>query len=123
MIPLDIFQQNMQDKFIDTILEVWLIFLSSDDPDRIIELITKYPQFKPLYETLYRMCQNVEEIMGFFSEELRIMDRNLTMYMMEEQQKELEETKKELEKKQRTITEKDIQIQMLMKQLEEYKKV
>ena len=123
MIPLDIFQQNMQDKFIDTILEVWLIFLSSDDPDRIIELITKYPQFKPLYETLYRMCQNVEEIMGFFSEELRIMDRNLTMYMMEEQQKELEENKKELEKKQRTITEKDIQIQMLMKQLEEYKKV
>ena len=123
MIPLDIFQQNMQDKFIDTILEVWLIFLSSDDPDRIIELITKYPQFKPLYETLYRMCQNVEEIMGFFSEELRIMDRNLTMYMMEEQQKELEENKKELEKKQRTITEKDIQIQMLMKQLEEYKTV
>lgn len=56
MIPLDIFHKNMQNKPIETILEAWLTFLASDEPDRIIELVTKYPEFKPLYETLYQMC-------------------------------------------------------------------
>ena len=147
MIPLDIFHATMQNKPIETLLEAWLIFLSSDDPERIIELITKYPKFKPLYETLYGMCQNVEDIMGFFSEELKIMDRNLTTYMMEEQQKELEENKRILEKQQKEledskkeledskkaleenrqenlkiIAEKDAQIKILTEQLEDLKK-
>lgn len=146
MIPLDIFHETMQNKPIETLLEAWLMFLSSDNPERIIELISGYPIFKPLYETLYRMCQNVEGVMGFFSEELKIMDRNLAAYMVEEQQKELEENKKlieesrreleeakaeaeeakaeakkELEENRRKIQEKDAQIEKLMKELQEYK--
>lgn len=108
MIPLDIFYKNMQNKSIETLLEAWLIFLASDNPERIVELITKYPEFKPMYETLYQMCRNVEGVMGFFSEELRIMDKNMTKYMIEEQQKEIEE--------------KDAQIEKLMKELEKYRK-
>ena len=94
MISLDIFHANMQNKSIETMLEAWLTFLACDHPERIIELITRYPEFKPLYETLYQMCQNVEGVMGFFSEELRIMDQNLVQYMIEEQQKEIEENEK-----------------------------
>ena len=105
MIPLDIFHETMQNKPIETLLEAWLMFLSSDNPERIIELISSYPIFKPLYETLYRMCQNVEEVMGFFSEELKIMDRNLAAYMVEEQQKELEENKKLIEESRRELEE------------------
>lgn len=122
MIPLDIFHATMQNKPIETLLEAWLMFLSSDNPERIVELIAKYPQFKPLYEALYRMCQNVEGIMGFFSEELRIMDRNLAAYMVEEQQKELEENKKELEEQQKELEEQQKELEENKKELEESKK-
>ena len=135
MIPLDIFHEAMQNKLIETLLEAWLMFLSSDNPERIIELIGKYPKFKTLYETLYRMCQNVEGVMGFFSEELKIMDRNLAAYMVEEQQKELEENKKlieesrkeveeakkEAEESKRKLQEKEEEIEILIKELEKYK--
>ena len=139
MVPLDIFYTNMQNKSIETESEAWLSFLAYDEPDRIIELITKYPMFKPFYETLYQMCRNVEDVMGVFSEELRILDRNTVKYMIEEQEKQLEEQEKQLgevvtqleeQKKQlknvemqlneqRNLTEqKDIQIKRLEEQVE-----
>ena len=97
MIPLDIYRKGMDNKSIETPLEAWLTFLSDDRPERIIELITKYPEFKPMYETLYQMCMNIERVMNmFFSEELRIMDRNTVQYMIDEQQKEIEEQKEEI---------------------------
>lgn len=150
MIPLDIFHATMQNKTIETPLEAWLTFLSSDNPESIIELITKFPEFKPMYETLYQMCRNVEETMGFFSEELRILDRNTVKYMIEDQDKQLKEQEKmlkereaqleeldaklekldtqleerniQIEAKDAQIEAKDAQIQRLMKQLEEYRK-
>ncbi len=98
MIPLDIYRKRKDNKPIETTTEAWLAFLSDDRPERITELITKYPQFKSMYDTLYQMCLNVERVMEmFFSEELRILDRNTVQYMIEEQQKEIEEQKKEIE--------------------------
>ena len=67
-----------------------MTFFSTDDPEEIIKLITDFPQFKPMYETLYQMCRNVENVMGFFSEELREMDRNTVRYMIDELQKEVD---------------------------------
>jgi len=94
----------MDNKLIETPLEAWLTFLSDDRPEKIIELITKYPEFKPMYETLYQMCLNIERVMNmFFSEELRILDRNTVQYMMDEQQKEIEEQQKEIEEQQKEI--------------------
>ena len=89
-ISLDIFRSKMHNKKVTTLLEAWMIFLSIDDPDEIIRIITSFPQFKPMYETLYQMCRNVENIMGFFSEELREMDRNTVRYMIDELQKEVD---------------------------------
>ena len=97
MIPLDIYHKRTDNELIETPLDAWLTFLSDDRPQKIIELITKYPRFKPMYETLYQMCMNVEKVMNmFFSEELRILDRNTVQYMMDEQQKEIDEQKKEI---------------------------
>lgn len=107
MIPLDIFHENMDNKIIETPLEAWLTFLSSDSPDRIIELITHFPEFKPMYETLYQICLNIERVMNMFSEELRILDRNTVKYMIEEQQQEIDRQKEEL-------AEKDLQIHNLL---------
>ena len=89
-ISLDIFRLKMHNKKVTTLLEAWMTFFSTDDPEEIIKLITDFPQFKPMYETLYQMCRNVENVMGFFSEELREMDKNTVRYMIDELQKEVD---------------------------------
>ena len=123
MIPLDIYHKRMDNKDIKTPFEAWLTFLSDDRPEKIIELITKYPEFKPMYETLYQMCVNVEKVMNmFFSEELRILDRNTVQYMIDEQQKEIEEQKKELEKKDDTINVQQEEILRLKEEIEALKR-
>ena len=103
MIPLDIFHKKMHNKSIETELEAWLTFLSDDRPESIISLITKYPEFKAMYETLYLMCQNTERVMGMFSEELRELDKNTVKYMIEEQQREIDIQKEELAQKEEQI--------------------
>ena len=106
-ISLDIFRLKMHNKKVTTLLDAWMTFFSTDDPEEIIKLITDFPQFKPMYETLYQMCRNVENVMGFFSEELREMDRNTVRYMIDELQKEVDTQKALLEEKNAVIAEKD----------------
>ena len=95
LVPLDIFRKIMENKTIENKLEAWLMLISCDEPERIIELLEKYPEFRNIYEEVYEMCRNVEEIMGLFSEELAEMDRNTISYMIEELE---EEVKAEREK-------------------------
>ena len=104
-ISIDIFRSKMHNKKVTTLLEAWMTFFSTDDPEEIIKLITDFPQFKPMYETLYQMCRNVENVMGFFSEELREMDRNTVRYMIDELQKEVDTQKALLEEKDAVIAE------------------
>ena len=118
-ISLDIFRSKMHNKKVTTLLEAWMTFFSTDDPEEIIKLISDFPQFKPIYETLYQMCQNVENVMGFFSEELREMDRNTVRYMIDELQKEVDTQKALLEKKDAVIAEKDAIIANLQAKLAE----
>ena len=129
MIPLDIYHKRIDNKPIENKLEAWLAFLTDDRPERILELITKYPEFKPMYETLYQMCLNVEKVMNmFFSEELRILDRNTVQYMIDEQQKELEEQQqiivhniKELAQRKEEINEQKEKLAGQSKQINEQK--
>lgn len=107
LIPLDIFAERMHNKSITNHLEAWLTCLSTDNPERIVELITHYPEFKAIYEDLYNMCRNTEKVMEMFSEELAILDRNTVKLMIEEQMEEIEAYKKELAQKDSALTEKD----------------
>ena len=52
-ISLDIFSQTVHNNGIRNLLEAWLVFLSTHSPEKIIRLITKYPEFKAVYEHLY----------------------------------------------------------------------
>ena len=79
------------------------MFLSMDEPERIIELITSYPEFKAMYEHVYSMCRNVEDAMGIFSEELKILDRNTVRYMVDEMQDTINEQKEQLKINRNTI--------------------
>lgn len=112
-ISLDIFKIIYQNKSINTKNAAWLTFLSTDEPDVIEELITNYPEFKPLYEDLYNMCSNVEKVMEMFSEELKEMDRNTVHLMIDEYQDEIEKQRVEIEKQSVEIKNQHVEMEKL----------
>lgn len=119
LIALDIFQEVVHNKGIENELDAWLTFISCDEPERMIELMEKYPQFKAMYQNLYDMCLNVEGVMEMFSKELRELDRNTVQYMIEEQEKELERKRKEVEEKKEEVEQKTKEVEQKKKEIEQ----
>ena len=97
---LDIFNNiiHNKDKKIENKLEEWLVFLSQDDPDMIMKLLDRNPEFQIIYEEIYTLCLNMEGMMEMFSKELEIMDRNTVKLMIDEMEEELNETKRKAKK-------------------------
>lgn len=125
-IPLDIFLRNIHNKGIRNKLDGWLAFFCDDSPERIIELLEKYPEFKPLYEHVYEMCRNVEKVMEMYSKELLEMDRNTVQYMIDEMQEEINQKEEELSQKnaqlnqkKEELSQKDAQLKQINAQLEQ----
>ncbi len=118
-IPLDIFRRVRQNKPIETEIEAWLTFLSSDAVEDIIELLETYPEFKPLYETLYGMCENIEGVMSMFSKELYQLDKNSAEFMVDEYGRIIEEQKVLLAQREDELQQKDAIIAQLRKRLKE----
>lgn len=124
-ICLDVFceKQDNEDVTIHNELEAWLTFLCRDEPEKIIELIEQYPEFKPLYEDIYELCRNMEKVMGMFSKELLEMDRNTVKLMIDEMQDEADELLKErnqmIQERNKAAKERDIANEKLAKANEE----
>lgn len=99
-VPLDIFKQIQHNENraikIETRLEAWLAFLCMDEPEAIIEIIERYPDFREMYTQVYEIC------------------RNTTKLMIDEMQKDIEQKEKELKKK-------DEEIQKLKEELQKQK--
>ena len=106
-VPLDIFLKIQQNRNINNKLDAWLLFFASDDPEDVIRLIEEYPEFWAMYEQAYQICRNMEDVMGLFSEELRILDRNTVQYMIDEMQETIDAQKASLEEKDSLLEEKD----------------
>lgn len=104
-IPLDIFKNVGNND--DSELSAWLTFLSSDDPDVILELIEKHPEFKPLYDTLFGLCENVEGVMNMFSKELFEMDKNTAQLMVDDMSRQITQLKSFVAEKDNALAEKD----------------
>ena len=100
-VPLDIFLKSLQykDIKIQNRLDAWLAFLGSDDPEIIIDIIERYPDFKEMYQQVYDICRNIEEVMGMFSKELLEMDKNTVELMIDEMQDEIKQQKEVIEEK------------------------
>ena len=133
-IPLDIFKKNQQNENrsvkIENRLEAWLAFFCMDDPETIIDIIEKYPDFKEMYEQIYVICRDLDEVMGMFSKELQELDRNSVELMVDEMQKDLDKTREELEESKMEIEEKDqqlkenkLQLKKMQEELEHWKKM
>ena len=110
-IPLDIFKRVRQNKGIKGKMEAWLTFLSSDEPEDIVRLITDYPEFKVIYDEVYNLCLNVEKVMEMFSKELKELDQNTVQLMIDEMQEEIDSQK-------RALSSKDAEIESQRKELE-----
>lgn len=121
-VALDIYKQNHQNRSIKKRLEGWLTFLSSDKPEDIIALIEKYPDFKTMYEQVYEICQNIEQVMGMFSKELYELDRNTVRYMIDELQEENQRQKEENQRQKEKIDQMEAELREALKKLEEYKR-
>ena len=73
----------------------------------ILKLIEQYPEFRSLYEDIYELCRNVEEVMQLFSKELLEMDRNTVKLMIDEMQEELQKQGQTIEEQEQKLAEKD----------------
>ena len=104
-ISLDIFKEHLHNKGIQNKLDGWLTFLGSDSPEDILTLLERFPEFKPLYEHVYRICRNMEDIMGIFSKELEEMDRNTVLYMIDQMQETITEQNNTISEQSNTISE------------------
>ena len=141
-IPLDIFSKVLQNKGIRNLsrLDAWLLFLSTDDPEKIYMLIEAFPEFRPMYEQIFTLCHDTGRMMDMFSKELQMIDHNTVKLMidqmndeleakreqleanreqLEESREQLEANREELEARDKMIREKDEQIQEKDEQIQE----
>lgn len=88
-ISLDTFHSVSQN--INSYLDAWFTFLSSDSPEDILRLIEAYPEFKAYYHDISLFRKKPKELMNMYSEALLQMDKNTANYMIEEMKKEMDE--------------------------------
>ena len=110
----------------------WLSLLATEEMKDAEALVLEYPWLEEIYEEIAMLRKNPEEVLGMFSEALRILDRNTIKYMVEEMQKTIDEQKtvigekdlaieereSELEEKASIINKQNEEIESLRKQLE-----
>ena len=65
--------------------------------EQIIELLEKYPKFRPMYEQVYEMCRSTERVMGMFSKELKELDDSTVEFMIDELQEMADKEKNRAE--------------------------
>ena len=95
-ISLDTFKEKNQNE-IGTELDAWLTFFTVEKPEDVLRLLSSHPEFLPMYKEITGFRKEPAEVIGMFSEELRIMDRNTTKYMIDELHEQVEAAKQELE--------------------------
>ena len=124
LVPLDIFRKTTHNKIIENKLDAWLTFLSNDTPEKVKELVEKYPEFRDMYQEIYDICENVEEVVRMFSKELQELDRNTVKFMIEEQEREikaqkeqLRQSEEELQKNQEQLKKNEDELQRSQEQL------
>ena len=124
LIALDVFRKNPYPKKRSE-QTAWLSLLTVDNPEEAERLAWEYPEYPwigEIFEETAMLRQKPEEVLGMFSEALKILDRNTVTYMIEELKKDLEETKEEakakMEEKDAAIKIRDAEIAELKRQLE-----
>ena len=120
-LALDVFKEKQDngDGTIHNKLEAWLTFLCRDEPEWILKLIKKYPDFEFLYEDIYELCRNMEKVMGMFSKELLELDRNTVRLMIDEMQEDIDQLQVERDQLQDEAARLQVENHQLQEQLKD----
>ena len=121
-VTLDTFKEKPHN--IDGTLEAWLTFLTRDDLGSVLELVNRHPEFAEIYKDIAEFRKDPKELIGMFSEALKIMDHNTELFMIDEMKGEINALKEQLntqkqelqqkeEEHQRELRKKDEEIRML----------
>ncbi len=87
------------------------MFLSVEEPEQIIELLEKYPKFRPMYEQVYEMCRSTERVMGMFSRELKELDDNTVEFMIDELKEMVDKEKARAEEEKNRADQAEIRVE------------
>ena len=88
----------------------------------IVQLIKQYPKFIPMYREIYERCRNVEKVMGLFSKELQILDKNTVQYMIDQMQDTIDEQQNTIAQKNELLASQEVLLQQKENELEQLKK-
>lgn len=83
----------------------WLALLSTDDVSRLDELVSDYPQLEGIIADMAGYLDKPQEVVGMFSEALKILDENTVHYMMDEMQKDIDNKNEKINKQDEMIKE------------------
>lgn len=72
-----------------------------------------------MYQDLYDMCKNVEEVMHMFSKDLQEYDHNTVLYMIDELQDSVDAQKVTIKEQQAALDSKDAEIASLQARVKE----
>ena len=91
--------------------------LVTENLEEAKRLIQDYPWLQEIYEEIAMLRHRPEEVLGMFSEALRMLDHNTVKYMIEELQKQLEDEKAAaIREKAAVIKEKDAEREVAIKE-------
>ena len=104
LVCLDVFREfpYAKDKNEQT---AWLSFLLTETVEEAEKLVNEYPWLEEIYRELAMLRRKPEEVLGMFSDALKIMDQNTVKYMIDEQQKKINEQQQEMDEQRQKINE------------------
>ena len=132
LIALDVFREIPYTEGKKSEQKAWLSLLTTENLEDAEQLIREYPWLEEIYREIAVLRRKPEEVLGMWSEALRMLDENSLKYYVDElreQVKKAEEEKQKAEKEKdvllqernSALAEKDAEIEALKKQIAKLK--
>ena len=132
LIALDVFREIPYTEGKKSEQKAWLFLLTTENLEDAERWIREYPWLEEIYQEIAVLRRKPEEVLGMWSEALRMLDENSLKYYVDElreQVKKAEEEKQKAEKEKdvllqernSALAEKDAEIEALKKQLAKLK--
>ena len=83
------------------------------------KLVSEYPWLEEIYRELAMLRRKPEEVLGMFSDALKIMDQNTVKYMIDEQQQVMDEQQKKINEQQQEMDEQRQKINEQQQEMDE----
>ena len=80
-------------------------------------MLEAYPEFGEIYCQVFQFRRKVEELMGMYSDALRILDANTVKYMIEQQREEIEQQNERIEQQNEAIQQQKKEIDSVKQEL------